>query len=112
MQDKSHELPLRWHPLIRMRGLHACTGISRKLFPYTALPGGNRNSMTLSSISNSLYMKRTNPCAPFTSLNFTSIKNPHLFRGDCIIFPDTLNRFAYGLIASLPSNPLHPAIVS
>lgn len=43
--------------------------------------------MTLPSIAKRLHMKRTNPCA-HVCLNFTSIKNLHLFRGDCIIFPD------------------------
>jgi hypothetical protein len=64
------------------------TGSSRWLFPKTAFPDGNMNSMTLPSISKKLYMRWTTPCAQSNCLNFASIKNLRPFRSDYIVASD------------------------
>ena len=68
-----------------MREPEAAAGCFRR--PHSS--DGSMNSMTLPNISKRLYMRvgrtlvHTSDC-----LNFASIKNPHPFRGDCIVSPD------------------------
>jgi hypothetical protein len=87
-RGNSHEARRRRYDNLRRGRLSARTGSSCSLSPQTALLDGHMNSMTLPNTPKRLSITYMNSRTHSNCLSFASIKNPHPFGCDCIVYPD------------------------